>query len=256
VDEPRLVADVPYSNQYVVSRPLGFTLPLSVAAEEPTAEACPVVTVGATAATVERVTAATPFRTPAVGEPVDFADEPPAEPDEPPDDEPPADDEPVVAELPAAEALEPDEPADAELPDDEAPPLEADEVEPEAGQLSSRSFAAWALAVASVDLSELSCSRAFANVNWACWRLTVFEASCAVVGPLLALARVLSAWARFACADSSAFCALVGSIFPSTCPTLTWEPTATSTAVSVPLVAKFADAEFTTPTFPEALTLD
>jgi len=50
--------------------------------------------------------------------------------------------------------------------------------------------------------------------------------------------------------------ALRESIFASTCPTFTWSPTATSTAVNVPLVAKFADADLATPTLPDALTLD
>ena len=43
VDDERFAADVPYSKWWVVSRPPGLTVPLSVAVVEPTAEACPVV---------------------------------------------------------------------------------------------------------------------------------------------------------------------------------------------------------------------
>ena len=67
---------------------------------------------------------------------------------------------------------------------------------------------------------------------------------------------MLSACARFACAVWSTFWALVGSSFATTCPTFTFCPTATSTAVSVPLVPNPTEAELATPTLPDALTLD
>jgi hypothetical protein len=92
-------------------------------------------------------------------------------------------------------------------------------------------------------------------VSCACWRLTAFDARCAAVSPLCALASVLFAVARLACADSSAMRALVGSILASTCPALTCWPAATSTDVIVPLVAKFTVADFATATLPDALTL-
>ncbi|HUY72664.1 MAG TPA: hypothetical protein VMV08_10505 [Gaiellaceae bacterium] len=94
------------------------------------------------------------------------------------------------------------------------------------------------------------------TVSCDCCRLAAFEARCAAVSPLCAAANVLCATARLAWADWSVFCALVGSIFASTWPALTWAPTATSTAVSVPPVPKLADAVLATPTLPEALTLD
>jgi hypothetical protein len=84
----------------------------------------------------------------------------------------------------------------------------------------------------------------------------VFAARCAVVSPAFALVSALRAVARFASAAISVLRALVGSIFASACPTLTCCPAATYTAVIVPLVAKLADADFATETFPEALTLD
>ena len=86
--------------------------------------------------------------------------------------------------------------------------------------------------------------------------LMAFAARCAVVSPLSALASVLSAIARLALADASVLRALVGSIFASACPARTCWPADTWTAVIVPLVAKFVDADCATATFPDALTLD
>jgi len=67
---------------------------------------------------------------------------------------------------------------------------------------------------------------------------------------------VLRACARFASACCRVLSAEVGSIFARTCPALTLSPTATFSAVNVPLVVKPADAEVATLTLPLALTLD
>jgi len=217
-----------------------------------------VVVVGA--AWLER--AATPFCVPAERLPVlpepGLEDAPldAAPPEPPPDDDPPPPlgEAMLEAELPAVPAV----PADEEVPDDEEMPDEAPPAPDEGNgrQLRFWSLASWAFAVTSVAVSVTSCCWSVVTASWACCKLDVFESRWAAVRPLLAVESALSACARFACAESKVFCALVGSTVASIWPALTWSPAATSTAVSVPLVPKLTDAELATPTLPDALTLD
>jgi hypothetical protein len=147
--------------------------------------------------------------------------------------------------------------ADVEaVPLDEAPPVVAEVADADGGQLSASSSASFFSAAANADLSETSCW--FAAVTWSCAlrKLTAFESFCALVRPPSADDSVLWACSRLASADWSAVCAGTGSILASTCPDLALSPAATSTAVSVPLAAKFTDDDVATLTFPDAVTLD
>jgi len=269
-----------------VAAPDGFTVPLSVAVEEPTADASPVVTDGAERVVVDEdepdppvvdvvvvgVVAGAGVVVVAVVVVAPVVVVGPADPVVPvgtvastpfrlpawdgalvPAVDPFAVDSVELETEPLEVAVEAcdDEPTTGE-PDD----VEPDDVEPDGGQLRARSFASCALAAASADLSVLSCWRAVVNWDWDCWRLTSFEAFCASVSPALAVASVLWAWARFAWAEASVACAVDGSTFASTSPAVTRSPTATSTSLNVPLVPKSAADELATLTFPEAVTLD
>ncbi len=193
---------------------------------------------------------------PALPEPEDPLPEPPEPGSTPlPDPLPEPEDalpEPVDA-LPEPEDALPE-------PEDALPRMCRSEALPEevvlAGKPSLASRASCAFAVARAVWSVSSCCSSVVTACWACWMLIVFAARCAVVSPLSALASVLSAIARLALADASVLRALVGSIFASACPALTCSPADTYTAVIVPLVAKFVDADCATATFPDALTLD
>ena len=181
----------------------------------------------------------------------------PAAPDAPLPDPAPLEPAPLEAVLPDV----PDEPfpADVPVPLPEVAERLPEELEAAAalgGHASFRSAASWALASASVVLAELTCCSFVARLDSDCWRLTTFDARCSAVRPASAVASVLLACARFARAVVRAFCAFVGSSLASTWPALTESPTFASTAVSVPLVPKSADAEPEALTFPEALTLD
>jgi hypothetical protein len=72
----------------------------------------------------------------------------------------------------------------------------------------------------------------------------------AAVPPCSAVVRFSFAAASAASALTSAVSAAVGSIFAMTCPALSCSPTETSTAVSVPLVGKLADAVLAEPMLP------
>jgi hypothetical protein len=76
------------------------------------------------------------------------------------------------------------------------------------------------------------------------------------VPPALAAARADWADVRFARSDASVALAWVASILAITRPLRTRSPTATVSAVSVPLVANVGDAEVAAETLPEADTLD
>jgi hypothetical protein len=92
----------------------------------------------------------------------------------------------------------------------------------------------WACADASCDLSCASCD---AEPPW--------RASCKAASALWRLATAVARFAR----------AVVGSSVASTCPALTWSPTATLTAVTVPPVVKFSLASVAGLMLPEAVTL-
>jgi len=92
----------------------------------------------------------------------------------------------------------------------------------------------WACADASCDLSCASCD---AEPPW--------RASCKAASALWRLATAITRFDR----------AVVGSSVASTCPARTWSPTATSTAVTVPLAVKFSLASVAGLMLPEAVTL-
>ena len=83
----------------------------------------------------------------------------------------------------------------------------------------------------------------------------MLSACCADVGPACASFRLYSADDSWSCAAVSAVWAELGSILASTSPTETVSPIATSTAVSVPLVAKSSDVVVAELTLPDAVTL-
>jgi hypothetical protein len=215
-------------------------------------------------------------RTLCVGAPV--PDPPGPEPDDPvpePDDAVPDDPLPEAEEpLPDPDEAAPEgalpDPVDAPLdalpepaaaapdPLDALPEPAAAAPDPlaVAGNPSLASRASCVCAEASALLSAASCCASVVTVCLACWRLIVFASRCAAVSPLSALASALRAVARLALADASVLRALVGSIVAIAWPARTCSPGTTSTAVIVPLVAKFADADCATATLPEALTLE
>ena len=130
------------------------------------------------------------------------------------------------------------------------------DVDPAGGQPSASSTSSCFFAAVTACSSVVSCNCAAVTSASACWRLELFVAWSAAVGPASAAARALSACASVACEASSEASAVVGSSFAITWPARTWSPTATYTSLSVPLVPKSAEADVATLTFPDALTLD
>jgi hypothetical protein len=236
---------VPYSKWYAVALPDGLTVPLTIAVADATLDACPVEAAGAGGAGDAAVV-------------VVLAD---------------------VVVVGVARTLlcvvvpgfVPEGcPADAACPLEEELELELEafaepafvvsgtvaEVDPVGGHLSDRSVASCCFAVVTACSSVESCNLAVATADCAWSRLEAFDAFSAAVGPPCAVASALSAWARFACAAASEVSAVVGSIVARICPDVTWSPTLTFTAVTVPLVPKSAEAEFVADTLPDAVTLD
>jgi hypothetical protein len=146
-------------------------------------------------------------------------------------------------------------------PEDEPdPPLRPDDPVPEdetaAGQPSCWSMTSCFLAAVSAVWSVARFC--WAELSWSLAELRL-DAVCArwlVVPPARAVASACSSFASVALADARVDFASVALMRPSTWPLVTFEPTETVRAVSVPVVANVGDSVSAVEMFPEADTLD
>jgi len=163
---------------------------------------------------------------------------------------------------PLPELEDPVEDGVLELDDEEAEPvaelalLPADDELVDAGQESAWSDFSCAFAFARFCWSVVNCCRSDCSVSCDWERFALSWASCELLPPASASARFCWAAVSAALAEVRFCWACVALIVASCSPLVTLSPTATLTAVSMPLVEKLSDVVEAELTLAEAVSVD